>query len=159
MTTDHPIFDPDARGFFPAGDWLLGARSGLLVSDESGVRRESILKVERFTRVDEVFDLTVEHAWHTFVAEGVVVHNKSPPCGPIKPNTTCSCGSERVGVLECESTWGSPVCVRCHFSSDGGMPDARIDDAGVDDGGTNDGGTNDGGTNDGGSNDAGNDGG
>jgi hypothetical protein len=144
VTTDHPIFDPDARGFFPAGDWLVGTRSALLISDDRGVRREAIRSVEIFTRVDDVFDLTVEHEWHTFVAEGVVVHNKEPPCNDPEPNTPCSCGDQRVGVLACLGAWGPPECTECRLprGSDGGVDGGRDGgrDGGIDDGGVDDGG-------------------
>ena len=140
VTTDHPIFDPDARGFFPAGDWLMGTRKALLISDENGVRREAISGLQIFTRVDDVFDLTVEHEWHTFVAEGVVVHNKSPPCDVPAPNTPCSCGpqGEGVGVLECTHHWSGPECTQCRLPPDGGADGGR--DGGSDDGGVDDGG-------------------
>lgn len=142
VTTDHPIYDPDARGFFPAGDWLTGARAAVLVAGPRGVQREVLAGVEIFTRVEDVFDLTVAHEWHTFVADGVVVHNKEPRCSePV--NKVCACGNNTVGVAVCLSYWGSPQCTSCR-PADSGVDDAGVDDAGVDDAGV-DGGANDGG--------------
>jgi hypothetical protein len=170
VTTDHPIYDPDARAFFPAGDWLLGARKAVLIAGAERVQRDVLTAVEVFTRVDDVFDLTVEHEWHTFVADGIVVHNKSPPCS-VPSITTCSCtvgaGPGRAGVpgtgtLVCDSQWGSADCVQCRPI--GGNNDAGVD-GGVSDGGLRDGGGEvdggevDGGEVDGGEVDAGADGG
>ena len=104
LTTDHPLFDPDAGDFFPAGDWLLGQRTALLRLEGEKVERVTVSSVTTFVRVEQVFDLTVEHEWHTFVAEGVVVHNKQPAgCGipgggstsivePEAERPTCACG-------------------------------------------------------------------
>ncbi len=75
LTSSHPLYDPEKHEWAPAGDWLLGLRTTLQTLD--GPKR--VLKVERFVGVDDVFDLTVDHPLHTFVADGVVVHNKSPP--------------------------------------------------------------------------------
>lgn len=145
VTTDHPIYDPDARAFFPAGDWLMGTRKAVLVAGSGLVHRAVLTAVEVFTRVDDVFDLTVEHEWHTFVADGVVVHNKTPPCSA--PSlTTCSCitdgGAVGIGTPTCESTWGAPTCVQCRpvGTFDGGVRDGGLSDGGDVDGGT-DGGT------------------
>lgn len=139
VTTDHPIYDPDARGFFPAGDWLTGARAAVLVLGPEGVRREALTGVEVFSRVDDVFDLTVAHEWHTFVADGVVVHNKSPPCYA-PANTACPCANNMTGVLACTSQWGSEECTECRpvFRPDGGSSDSGVQDGGVSDGGLDD---------------------
>jgi hypothetical protein len=136
VTTDHPLYDPDADAFYPAGDWLLGSRRAVLVHTDGRVEREVLTEVETFTRVDDVFDLTVAHEWHTFVADGVVVHNKTPPCRDPAPNTACTCmvgGVAGSGVLACESNWSTPVCVQCTIT--------RPADAGPGDGGAGDGGT------------------
>ena len=36
LTSDHPVYDPVAKGFFPAGDWLLGDRKHLLEIGDDG---------------------------------------------------------------------------------------------------------------------------
>ncbi|MFT3713621.1 MAG: Hint domain-containing protein [Archangium sp.] len=140
VTTDHPIYDPDARGFFPAGDWLTGKRKAVLVVTEEGPRRELLTSVEIFSRVDEVFDLTVAHEWHTFVADGVLVHNKEPICSVGVSGTSCTCANGAPGVLACTSPYGSPTCSACGFripdaGTDAGASDAGSD-AGADDGGS-----------------------
>jgi hypothetical protein len=131
VTADHPLYDPLARGFFPAGDWLLGLRTHLLeISDGRSSTPVRVEAFEAFTRLDEVFDLTVAHEWHTFIAEGIVVHNKQPancsiPDGgstnggtPPELRPTCSCADGGVGRWSCEASGGSATCLLC------GQPDA-----------------------------------
>jgi hypothetical protein len=133
VTSDHPLYDPLAKGFFPAGDWLLGARTHLAALTESGLEALAVDRVEVFSRVDEVFDLTVEHAWHTFVAEGVLVHNKQPAgcdvpdasgfvsyTGPSAGQQPCSCADGGVGRWQCALSGGQAVCVACG-GGDGGV--------------------------------------
>ncbi|MBL8918760.1 MAG: Hint domain-containing protein [Myxococcaceae bacterium] len=134
VTSDHPLYDPVAKGFFPAGDWLLGARTHLAELTEAGLEVITVDGVEVFSRVDEVFDLTVEHAWHTFVAEGVLVHNKQPAqclvpdgggfvsyTGNAPGNEPCTCADGGVGRWSCTSTGGDAVCVACGSRADGGV--------------------------------------
>lgn len=74
LTSAHPLFDVVEKEWAPAGDWVLGLRTSFAGVD-GAVRVES---AERFVGVDEVFDVSVDHPLHTFVADGVVVHNKEP---------------------------------------------------------------------------------
>lgn len=80
-TSDHPLYDPDTRTWAPAGDWALGRRAALahVPEDETApLERVSVVAGLAVT-LDEVFDLTVDHPLHNFVAEGLLVHNKSRP--------------------------------------------------------------------------------
>jgi hypothetical protein len=130
VTSDHPLYDPEVRAFFPAGDWLLGRRVQLLELGADGVRSVRVDAVEVYSRVDHVFDLTVEHEWHTFVAAGIVVHNKSPmvrEClgsdgGVIgREYDRCACKDGGTGALSCdEGTGRTAECVDCQ-AKDGGQ--------------------------------------
>lgn len=130
VTSAHPLFDPRAKEWAPAGDWLLGVREEFV--GEDGPQR--VTQAERFVGVEEVFDLSVAHALHTFVADGVVVHNKpTPPYGSScdvtptdKPafyvGAPCACGPSeselgRVGRVACVGEPLSPVC-ECSFDVD-----------------------------------------
>ncbi|MDP1823315.1 MAG: Hint domain-containing protein [Archangium sp.] len=79
-TTDHPLYDPTAKSWSPAGDWVLGTRSDLLLVTDDGAppRVVTVHTREVSAGLAEVTDLTVEHELHDFVAGGVLVHNKSP---------------------------------------------------------------------------------
>lgn len=128
LTSDHPVYDPVARGFFPAGDWLLGTRTSLLRLDGDAVRPALVEQAQPFVGTAEVFDLTVEHEWHTFVAEGVVVHNKSiirtctTDAGMVSEGTACQCAVGR-GEIVCDLLRGPARCEFC-VPADGGAPDA-----------------------------------
>lgn len=92
-TTDHPLWDPDGKCWADAGDWALGRRTSVLLAAEgqsTAVARVTSVKLD--AGVSEVFDLTVDHPFHSFVASDVVVHNKSP----IRSGTGAqSCENER----------------------------------------------------------------
>lgn len=76
LTTDHPVYCPVQKIYAPAGDWLLGKRTSLLtIEPEFGV--QEVTATSKFSGVDTVFDITVEHELHNFVANSIVVHNKS----------------------------------------------------------------------------------
>lgn len=129
VTSDHPLFDPQTRRFHPAGDWLTGARTRLLAFEGERTRDLEVAAHQRFVAVSQVFDLTVEHAWHTFVAEGIVVHNKQPPPCALPDGRfisvgisaeACTCSSGPSGVWSCPSG-GTAVCARCGAAQgDGG---------------------------------------
>lgn len=73
-----------------------------------------------------MFDLTVEHEWHTFVAEGVFVHNEQRlGCtysdaggyidftGPTAGSQPCPCVNANDGRWKCEVPLGRAICSRC----------------------------------------------
>jgi hypothetical protein len=114
-TTDHPLYDPVAKAWAPAGDWALGQRSALLlVADEHAAR---VVHVERrlvADGVEEVIDLTVEHELHNFIAGDVLVHNKSI-------RLTCELDGGVVGSGDvCTLPDGGEGNTTCDFNVDGG---------------------------------------
>ena len=130
VTTDHPLFDPVTGTFEPAGDCLLGKRTQLLRFEGQHFTVVEVTGVQAFSRLETVFDLTVEHDWHTFVAEGVVVHNKSPvyfcalPDGgrltDSQPAVSCTCADGGVSELVCDYPTNTAVCDGCD-SNDAGI--------------------------------------
>ena len=76
LTTDHPIYCPVEKLYAPAGDWLLGKRSALLMI-EPRFGLQEVTATCTFSGIDTVYDITVEHRLHNFVANSIVVHNKS----------------------------------------------------------------------------------
>ena len=91
--------------------------------------------IAAFAGVPEVFDLTVDHPLHNFIANGVLVHKK-------EPIETCSFpgSGERVRQYErCECPDGTESTVDCSshfFAVCFGCPDAGDSDAGSEDAGT-----------------------
>lgn len=80
-TPDHPLYDPLTKDWAPAGDWVLGLRSDLLLVPEGGqaARVTAVHTRERSAGLSEVTDLSVDHELHNFVAANVLVHNKKYP--------------------------------------------------------------------------------
>ncbi len=124
VTSNHPLFDPDDGAFHPAGDWLLGERTKLLRFENEVLEVFSVSARAAFVDVRAVFDLTVESPWHTFVADGVVVHNKPPllpvcvlPDGGVTRDIygdTCSCGADAgTGSFTCPKDGDPFVCSDC----------------------------------------------
>ena len=130
-TTDHPLYCPESKGWHPAGDWALGKRTSLLRVDGKGQRVVKVESVSMFSGVHEVFDLTVEHELHNFVADGILVHNKSPArqtCadGQLE-ESPCTCGGGSTGLVLCDPATNQSACTSC-VPGDAGQP---IPDGGV----------------------------
>ncbi len=85
MTSDHPVYDPIENIYAPAGDWFSGKRSTLALYADENLKQQDIDSREMFVKLSDVFDLTVESELHNFIAEGILVHNKSP----IVDDVTC----------------------------------------------------------------------
>lgn len=84
-TAEHPILDPESGRYEPASSWLHGASRDVLVHRDGDLARERVVLGVELPRRFEVFDLSLEPPHHNFVANGVVVHNKTfaPPGGPV----------------------------------------------------------------------------
>lgn len=98
-----------------------------------------VLGRDTFAGVFDVFDLTVDHPLHNFVANGVLVHNKEgfPVCalvdgGTAKHDDACTCTDGTIGVLQCYDDPQRPICAGC---ADAGMSDAGPADGGTPDAG------------------------
>lgn len=119
-TTDHPLYDPVAKEWSAAGDWVLGKRTALLRVEDGAP--PSVVHVSTRLISDglgDVFDLSVEHALHNFVADGVLVHNKSPA----RPARSCNNAS---GVSErefstCSLPDGGTGLTQCTAVEDAGV--------------------------------------
>lgn len=117
-TPDHPLWDPLAATWASAGDWALGLRRSLLVAREGHLHQVQVEQRVLAAGVVEVFDLVLAHPFHAFLANGVVVHNKSFTSGctddegtfiGIATGRTCACPSEsglRLGELTCPAGQG-----------------------------------------------------
>jgi hypothetical protein len=123
-TTDHPIYDPVAQRWAPAGDWALGHRSEILfIQDEDAPRVVQVSSCVVSDGLDEVIDLTVEHALHNFIAAGVLVHNKS-----IRSFCFDERGEAPFPGDQCPLPDGGTGIVRCEPRPDGGyIKDAFCD--------------------------------
>lgn len=108
-TTTHPLYDPDAGVWAPAGDWALGRRTSLLALDGERAAPVRVVAVEGSAGLRDVVDLTTGGDPHTFVAAGILVHNKEP--APACPPVTCPCADPVLpGTVACYPG-GAPRCV------------------------------------------------
>lgn len=127
-TTDHPLYDPDARAWAPAGDWALGLRASLLAADRERPRAVRVTAVEPFAGAREVVDITTDDEPHAFVAAGLVVHNKSRAAPASCAATTCACVAGDAGSVHCYLD-GLPRCACTDASAPAdGDADATPDD-------------------------------
>ncbi|MEM6992734.1 MAG: Hint domain-containing protein [Myxococcota bacterium] len=76
-TPDHPLFDPEARVYAPASEWVEGRRARLLsVMPDDTPKALDLSETIVDAGVFEVFDLSVASEHHNYVADAVLVHNK-----------------------------------------------------------------------------------
>jgi hypothetical protein len=105
LTADHPVYSPSDSSWAPAGDWALGTRTDLLVFETERAQAKPVERSQREAGVHEVFDLTVEHPLHNFIAEGILVHNKQPaPCftdAGLSTGASCSCSDGGASTVRC----------------------------------------------------------
>lgn len=101
-TSDHPLYCPTTREWAPAGDWVLGKRTHLLGAGGEEVAPIAVARSTIFAGVRDVFDLSVEHRLHNFVANGVLVHNKkyAPMCTAetvtLRAETSCGAAADLI---------------------------------------------------------------
>jgi hypothetical protein len=122
-TSDHPLYDPSTREWAPAGDWVLGKRSALLlVTDEPTAPRQIAVDARALDAgLAEVFDISVAHELHNFIAEGILVHNKSPiipsctfpDAGTVASGASCTCANGTTGFVSCEDGNNTAQCTSC----------------------------------------------
>lgn len=114
LTSAHPLFDTDKNEWAPAGDWILGSRAHFATIEGPA----KVVNSERFIGIDEVFDLSIDHPLHTYVVDGVIVHNKEPITGPrcqtadgvgVFSGDSCSCPIG-TGTVDCSGTVGACSC-------------------------------------------------
>ena len=96
-TPDHPVFDPETGTYRDAGDWVLGKASRLLAIEKGEPTPVEPRAARAYSGLHRVFDLTVDGPHHNFVANGVVVHNKTY-YNPPEPDTAWF---EDVGAVPC----------------------------------------------------------
>ncbi len=134
-TSDHPVYSPERKAYVPAGDWVTGQCTQLLSVSERGIAPVNVDVTSAYAGVFDVFDITVDHPLHNFIANGFVVHNKSLPlvcpteCALngliVQQGAPCTCAGGPAGIAECRRVSG-PVCLSCAGTTDttdGGDPE------------------------------------
>jgi hypothetical protein len=76
-TPDHPIYDPNTASYRIAGEWITSGATKVARVLEGRVLEQAVTSVSAYAGLLEVFDLSVDGPHSNFIANGVVVHNKS----------------------------------------------------------------------------------
>ena len=79
VTQEHPLWDPVAQKFKPAGKFTRSSTVTVSDGQLGAMRQLSIVAISSQHVMKRVYDLTISSPTHTFIANGVVVHNKTPP--------------------------------------------------------------------------------
>lgn len=103
LTAEHPLYSPELGEFRAAQHWLEGELATTLGADGAPTSTARGAWYEQ--RPCRVIDLTVESEPHTFIAAGIVVHNKSFP-ETCEDDGDCSGNAECVGGF-CEFPAGA----------------------------------------------------
>lgn len=118
LTAEHPVYSPERGAFEPASEWFTGTLDQVQEGWGGGVAARGGSWFEQ--RPCRVVDLTVSDSPHTFLANGIVVHNKSPV--PECFDDT-DCGPDEFCEFEyctpCESA--PPDLPRCIANNDAGI--------------------------------------
>jgi hypothetical protein len=77
-TPDHPIYHPDTDSYRIAGEWITSGATTVARVVEGRVIHQAVRSVSAYAGLMEVFDLSVDGPHANFIADGVVVHNKTP---------------------------------------------------------------------------------
>ncbi len=125
MTATHPVFDARHGAFVSAAD--LADDAQLLNARGNAVSITGRTTETRWLIPQRVFNLSVEGPDHTFIADGVVVHNKSQiiASGEVQDQALCGCVVQQLGGSECglpsqgadaAGLDAAPVAVCCSFT-------------------------------------------
>ena len=119
VTPDHPVYSPERGSYEHAGRWITDGLTRLASLTDVGLESVEVDTAEAYVGVRRVFDLTVESEHHNFIAEGFVVHNKSPADGGdgFEEDTggdevTVQCEQRCFVTTECLNLYGS--LAECH---------------------------------------------
>jgi hypothetical protein len=159
-TPDHPIYCPSSSTYVPAVSFLHGKAREVLAVDDEGTRVAPVEAVRTDVGLRRVFDLTVESEHHSFVADGVLVHNKSYACDVTNDcealdtffeDTSSDSTTGAADGTTAGSTSGSSSSSSSGTGSSGGSSSADSSDTGSSDAGSSDTGSSDTGSSDTGS--------
>lgn len=76
-TPSHPIYDPESSTYRQAGEWVTGAATQIARVVEGKLLVQAVELSQAYAGLHEVFDISVEGPHHNFIADGIVVHNKT----------------------------------------------------------------------------------
>lgn len=75
-TREHPFWDPDAGEYRPLGSWRAGQRMLGRRRTDAAFSAATVDSLVEEPGEHEVFNVSIDHPNHNYVADGFVVHNK-----------------------------------------------------------------------------------
>ncbi len=78
VTPEHPLWEPASLRFKPAGEFTSFSEVAYSNSKSNDFTAARIVAISDAVTMTRVFDLTIDSKSHTFIANGVIVHNKPP---------------------------------------------------------------------------------
>ncbi len=79
VTADHPVYSPETMTYKKASSWQFDGLSKVCVFEQDKLKTA----IATISRIDSeeirVFDITVASPFNNFIANGILVHNKSLP--------------------------------------------------------------------------------
>ncbi len=79
VTAEHPIYSPETGGYEKASKWRSAELTAFLTLDRNRPKTAAVTTLEVSSKEIRVFDLTVDSPFNNFFADGILVHNKTPP--------------------------------------------------------------------------------
>lgn len=85
VTADHPVYSPETITYRKASSWQFDGLSKVYIVEQNKLKTAiaSIAKID--SKEIRVFDVTVDSPFNNFIANGILVHNKTPPIYPTPP--------------------------------------------------------------------------
>ncbi len=88
VTPEHPVWDALESEFKPAAEFSASDFVSVSIPESPARSRARIVHIDKQVERCRVFNLSIASLPHTFVANGVVVHNKPPLPNPPPPPVT-----------------------------------------------------------------------
>ena len=116
VTPEHPLWDPLGLRFKPAGEFVASNILSYSNVQSRGISLARIVSIADQGVMSRVYDLTIDSKPHTFIANGVLVHNKLPPLGP-GPSPVSDLTVELVDDTTARAIWTEPGTASENLSS------------------------------------------
>lgn len=79
VTTDHPIYSPETRTYEKALKWISAELSEFYMLEQNKTVKANVTLLPIGSEKVKVFDISVDSPFGNFIANGILVHNKTPP--------------------------------------------------------------------------------
>ncbi len=85
VTADHLVYSPETKTYKKASSWQFDGLSKVYIIEQNKLK----IAIATISKIDSkeirVFDITVDSPFSNFIANGILVHNKTPPLNATPP--------------------------------------------------------------------------